>query len=66
MTQALPTLLPAIVITGASGRMGQMLINLISRSDKVQLAGCIERKDHSWIGQDVGVMMGGAPLGRAG
>jgi 4-hydroxy-tetrahydrodipicolinate reductase len=63
MTQALPTLLPAIVITGASGRMGQMLINLISRSDKVQLAGCIERKDHSWIGQDVGVMMGGAPLG---
>ena len=63
MTQALPTLLPAIVITGASGRMGQMLINLISRSDKVQLAGCIERKDHSWIGQDIGVMMGGAPLG---
>ena len=63
MTQALPTLLPAIVITGASGRMGQMLINLISRSDKVQLAGCIERKDHSWIGQDIGVIMGGAPLG---
>jgi 4-hydroxy-tetrahydrodipicolinate reductase len=55
--------LPGIVITGASGRMGQMLIRLIAASDKVRLAGCIERGGHPWLGQDVGLAMAAAPLG---
>lgn len=55
--------LPAIVIAGASGRMGQMLIRTVTQSDKVKLAGALERTGHDWIGQDVGVAMGGAPLG---
>ena len=54
---------PGIVITGASGRMGQMLTRLVSDSDKVRLAGAVERAGHAWIGQDVGEAMGGAPLG---
>ncbi|MBT3141853.1 4-hydroxy-tetrahydrodipicolinate reductase [Ruegeria litorea] len=54
---------PGIVITGASGRMGQMLIKTVLDSDKAQLVGAIERTGHEWVGQDVGVAMGGAPIG---
>ena len=52
-----------IVVTGASGRMGQMLINTIVQSEKVALVGALERPGHAWLGQDVGASMGGAELG---
>lgn len=55
--------LPGIVITGASGRMGQMLIKTVVESDKAKLVGAVDRTGHDWIGQDVGVAMGGAALG---
>ena len=55
--------LPGIVVTGASGRMGQMLVRLIADSPKSRLVGCLERTGHAWVGQDVGEAMGGAPLG---
>ncbi|MFN4156893.1 MAG: 4-hydroxy-tetrahydrodipicolinate reductase [Gemmobacter sp.] len=55
--------LPGIVIAGASGRMGRMLLGLVAGSDKARLAGALERPGHAWIGQDAGVAMGGAPLG---
>lgn len=55
--------LPAIAVTGVSGRMGQTLIKVILASDKVQLAGVTEREGHNWIGQDLGVAMGGASIG---
>lgn len=55
--------LPGVVIMGASGRMGQMLINEVQSSDKLRLAGAVERKGHNWVGQDVGAMLGGAPMG---
>ncbi len=54
---------PGIVVTGASGRMGQMLIRTVAASDKAHLVGAVERSGHSWIGRDVGEAMGGAPLG---
>ncbi|WP_323803815.1 4-hydroxy-tetrahydrodipicolinate reductase [Sulfitobacter litoralis] len=54
---------PGIVITGASGRMGQMLIGQVSASDRVHLAGAVERAGHAWVGQDIGVAMGGAAIG---
>ncbi|MFT4959712.1 MAG: 4-hydroxy-tetrahydrodipicolinate reductase [Paracoccaceae bacterium] len=57
------THLPGIVVTGASGRMGQMLIRTVLASDKAQLVGAVERPGHEWVGQDVGVAMGGAALG---
>ena len=57
--------LPGIVITGASGGMGQMLVRIISESDKAQLVGAVERPGHEWIGQDIGAAMGGAELGVA-
>lgn len=55
--------LPGIVITGASGRMGQMLVRSLLASDRARLHACLEREGHAWVGQDIGVAMGGAPVG---
>lgn len=55
--------LPAIAIVGASGRMGQMLIQTILDSDRATLAGVTERAGHDWIGKDIGACMNGADLG---
>ena len=55
--------LPGIVVTGASGRMGQMLIQTIGESDRCTLVAALERPGHDWVGQDVGAMMGGAEIG---
>ena len=55
--------LPGLAVTGASGRMGQMLINTVTASDRATLMGALEVPGHPWIGQDLGAAMGGAPLG---
>jgi 4-hydroxy-tetrahydrodipicolinate reductase len=55
--------LPGIVVTGGSGRMGQMLINAVQASDACTLIGVLERTGHDWVGQDVGIAMGGAAIG---
>jgi 4-hydroxy-tetrahydrodipicolinate reductase len=56
--------LPRIVITGASGRMGRMLVGTLAQNpDKAVLAACLERPGHPWLGQDIGTAMGGAALG---
>ena len=55
--------LPGIVITGASGRMGRMLVEVVGANPAVRVAGCLERPGHPWIGRDIGEAMGGAALG---
>lgn len=55
--------LPGIVVTGASGRMGQMLIRLLLESDSARLAGALERSGHDWVGRDIGEAMGGSATG---
>lgn len=57
--------LPGIVITGASGRMGQMLIRTVLDSGRARLVGAVERPGNPWIGRDLGECLGGAPLGLA-
>lgn len=52
-----------IVVAGASGRMGRMLIEVIGQSDAAYLAGVLERPGHDWVGQDLGTVMGGQPSG---
>ncbi|SOB95088.1 4-hydroxy-tetrahydrodipicolinate reductase [Rhodobacter maris] len=54
---------PGVVITGISGRMGQMLAHTVAGSGKARLVGAVERAGHSWVGQDLGVAMGGAATG---
>lgn len=56
---------PGIVITGASGRMGQMLMKTVLAADACKLVGAVERTGHPWVGKDVGEAMGGAPIGIA-
>lgn len=55
--------LPGVVVTGASGRMGQILIRTVLNAENVKLVGAIEQQGNSWVGQDVGVAMGGSAVG---
>jgi 4-hydroxy-tetrahydrodipicolinate reductase len=48
-----------IAIAGASGRMGQMLIDAILKSTDLQLTVALDRKGSTALGQDAG-----APLGK--
>ena len=52
-----------ITVTGVSGRMGQMLAQMIAQNDSCKLVGAVERGGHAWLGQDLGVAMGGQPNG---
>jgi 4-hydroxy-tetrahydrodipicolinate reductase len=52
-----------VVVTGASGRMGQMLIRAMAELPQLRLVGVIERAGHGWLGRDIGACMGGADLG---
>lgn len=54
---------PAIVVAGASGRMGQMLVAEVQSSEACHLSGALERPGHDWIGRDVGEAMGGQAIG---
>ncbi|MCB1409657.1 MAG: 4-hydroxy-tetrahydrodipicolinate reductase [Rhodobacter sp.] len=53
----------AIVVNGVSGRMGRMLVQVITASDKARLSAVLERPGHPWIGRDLGEMLGGAASG---
>ncbi|SDK54337.1 4-hydroxy-tetrahydrodipicolinate reductase [Aliiruegeria lutimaris] len=55
--------IPGIVVMGASGRMGQMLVREVTAHPKMKLVGAVERAGHDWIGQDLGAAMGSQPTG---
>jgi 4-hydroxy-tetrahydrodipicolinate reductase len=40
------------VVTGAAGRMGSRIINVLSTSEGVRLSGAVERRGHPLVGQD--------------
>ena len=48
----------AIAVAGASGRMGQMLIDAISQSDDCHLSGALDLASSPAIGTDAGASMG--------
>ncbi len=52
-----------IAIVGASGRMGQMLIEAVNVHQNAVLVGVTERGGHNWIGKDLGICMGKAASG---
>jgi len=52
-----------IAVMGVSGRMGQMLLQAVDESGDATLIGASERPGHEWIGQDLGVAMGGKARG---
>ena len=56
---------PGIVVMGASGRMGQMLIKTVTASPTARLVAALERPGHDWIGRDAGAACGLDDIGVA-
>lgn len=52
-----------LVVVGAAGRMGRMLIKAVVESRECRLVGAIEREGAAHIGQDAGTLAGIEPLG---
>ncbi|MHA7875337.1 4-hydroxy-tetrahydrodipicolinate reductase [Roseivivax sp.] len=52
-----------VVVTGVSGRMGQMLVRALAEAEGLELSGAVERSGHDWVGRDLGAAMGGADIG---
>ncbi|MBI5286845.1 MAG: 4-hydroxy-tetrahydrodipicolinate reductase [Deltaproteobacteria bacterium] len=52
-----------VIVSGAAGRMGTRIINVIQETRDVELVGALERPEHPTIGKDVGEGVG---LGRLG
>ena len=52
-----------VVVTGVSGRMGQMIVSGVLSSTKTRLVGALEREGHDWIGKDLGLVSGLKTLG---
>jgi 4-hydroxy-tetrahydrodipicolinate reductase len=42
------------IVTGAAGRMGSRIINVLSSSEGIALGGAAEKKGHALLGQDAG------------
>jgi len=47
-----------VIITGASGRMGRMLVRAVAESDGAELVGATERAGSEWLGHDAGELAG--------
>ncbi len=52
-----------IIVTGASGRMGRMLVRTIADSPACRLTGATERAGSASLGRDAGELAGGGTLG---
>jgi 4-hydroxy-tetrahydrodipicolinate reductase len=51
------------VVTGASGRMGSRIINVLSTSEGIRLSAAVEKKGHPQVGQDASGPAGIPPSG---
>jgi len=47
-----------LIVSGAAGRMGRMIIRTIHETDGFKLAGALEREDSPWLGQDPELLAG--------
>jgi 4-hydroxy-tetrahydrodipicolinate reductase len=54
-----------LVVVGAGGRMGRMLIKAVAETEGCRLVGAIEREGSPLLGEDAGLLAGIAPLGVA-
>ncbi|MDX7952581.1 4-hydroxy-tetrahydrodipicolinate reductase [Lichenihabitans sp. Uapishka_5] len=52
-----------LVVTGAGGRMGRMLIRAVHETEGATLSGALERPDSPLLGQDAGTLAGVGTLG---
>ena len=47
-----------LIVSGAAGRMGRMVVRTIHESDGFKLTGALEREDSPWLGQDPAQLAG--------
>jgi 4-hydroxy-tetrahydrodipicolinate reductase len=47
-----------LIVSGAAGRMGRMVVRTIHESDGLKLTGALERLDSPWLGADPAVLAG--------
>ena len=52
-----------LIVTGAAGRMGRMLVAAIQAADGVSLAAALEHEGSASLGQDAGLLAGIGPIG---
>jgi 4-hydroxy-tetrahydrodipicolinate reductase len=52
-----------LVVVGAAGRMGRMLIKAVAEAEGCRLAGAVERSGSPVLGQDAGLLAGAGSLG---
>lgn len=52
-----------VIVVGASGRMGRMLVRAVAEADGAELAGATERPGSAWVGQDAGIVAGLPEIG---
>jgi 4-hydroxy-tetrahydrodipicolinate reductase len=50
-----------IIVAGAAGRMGRMVVRAIHEATEFALAGALEREDSPWLGHDPGALAGCPP-----
>ncbi len=50
-------------MAGVAGRMGQFLVEALAQHGELVLVGALERPGHPWVGHDLGVVRGRAPMG---
>ncbi|MEM6971637.1 MAG: 4-hydroxy-tetrahydrodipicolinate reductase [Pseudomonadota bacterium] len=53
----------ATLVTGVSGRMGQMLVRAVDEDPALSLVGATDRPGAGWVGRDLGEAMGGHASG---
>lgn len=51
-----------VIVSGAAGRMGSLIIRAIQDAEGIELVGALENPGHQALGEDVGVMAGVGPL----
>ncbi len=57
------TTLTRVIVTGATGRMGRRVIDLLRTDATLQLAGALTHATHTMQGRDIGEVAGTGPLG---
>jgi 4-hydroxy-tetrahydrodipicolinate reductase len=52
-----------VIVCGAAGRMGKLLVSLVHEDVEMQLAGAVEASGHWAVGKDAGEVAGIGPIG---
>ena len=47
-----------VIISGAGGRMGKLLLKAVIEEDNMELAGAVEKKEHPFLNKDAGEVIG--------